>query len=80
MYTVLAIVGVLGGLFAWLWSLVREVKTLKETLTLNEQDEKVKEWKDKISELSERIKEDERDYEEKRKRFDDGNPPGSGAV
>lgn len=80
-YVIAAILAILSGLSAWIYSLVRQNKSLKEAAVNADLVNKNKEWSDKIKGIEDRIKESEKDYEEAKRNFfdDSGNPP-SGAV
>lgn len=78
-YTITALIGILGAIGAWIYKLLNDNRSLKDKITLHESANKISEWANKLKDIEKRVQEDERDYEESKKTFDSNNPP-SGAV
>ncbi len=78
-YLITAVLAALGSLAAWVYSLLQQNRSLKDQHAIRDQADHIKEWHDRINQQNGVIAEDIRNYEELKRRFDDGNPP-SGAV
>lgn len=66
-YGILGILASLGGLFAWIYKLIKDNQALKETVASKDAQAKFKEWSDQIQGIESKISEEERNYEELKK-------------
>lgn len=73
-YLVTTIFAVLASIAAWIYKLVLENKSLKESKVELIMMQNLKEWEDKIAASSAKIKEDEVDYDTAKKQFNTNNP------
>lgn len=64
-----AILAIIGSVAAWLYHLVNQNGKLKEKAAQEAAKAMVKEWADLVNGLEQKIKVDERDYEEAKKRL-----------
>jgi len=77
---VIAIILAIGSLFSFIYGLIHGNKALELKNSWVPWLNKTQEWADKIDAVDRKVKEDERDYEDSKKRFNDTNNPPSGAV
>lgn len=77
MTQILILLGVLGSVLGYIWKILTDNKRLREKSATDESTQKVKEWQDKIAAVEGKVSEDERNYEDLKKKFDTNNPPGS---
>lgn len=77
-YTILAALAGLGGIAAFIFKLINDKKDLLAKLSQATAQQVLKEWDDQVKAKELQVKEDERDYDAKKKDFFDkyGNPPG----
>ena len=62
MNTLLAILAAVGGVFAWIYSLIQKNASLKNQLAQNVAKDEIKELADKVTAQEGKVTEDERDY------------------
>jgi len=72
-YTIAGIIAALGSIGAWIYSLLQQNRSLKDTAAQTQASDAIKEWADKIAVTDGNVKEEIKDYEKLKETFNANN-------
>ena len=72
-YTIAGIIAALGSIGAWIYSLLQQNRSLKDTAAQTQASDTIKEWADKIAVTDGNVKEEIKDYEKLKETFNANN-------
>jgi len=72
-YTIAGIIAALGSIGAWIYSLLQQNRSLKDTAAQTQAADTIKEWSDKIAAVDGNVTEEIKDYEKLKETFNANN-------